>query len=248
MKKALTITLTVILGLAVILLLTKNMLVKFAVTNGIKALTGVTVKVESIKVGVFKQVVAVNNLQLFNPKEFTDQLMADIPEIYVDYDLGAFMKGKVHLKELRLNLKELAVNKSAKGKINLESLQSLQPKGSGPAPEIAIDLLKLDIDKVVYRDYSSGGSPQAREFNVNIHEQYENITDPNQLVMIILSRALVNTTIAQIAKIGGPLKKALGSTVGAASEAVGNTIGIAGDTVSKVTGTLKGLLTGSKSQ
>jgi hypothetical protein len=66
-------------------------------------------------------------------------------------------------------------------------------------------------------------------------------------VATILSRALVNTTLAHITKLEGPLKKILGGTVGAATGAVGNTIGIAGDTVSKVTGTLKSLLTG-KSQ
>jgi len=245
MKKILIVMLAVIAGLAVILLLTKNILVKIAVTNGVKALTGVTVKVESIEVGVFKQAVAVNNLKLYNPGEFTDQLMADMPEIYVDYDLGAFMKGKVHLKELRLNLKELTVSKNSKGKINLESLQSLQPKGGGKAPEISIDLLKLDIGKVIYRDYSAGGNPSVKEFDVNIHEQYANITDTNRLVATILSRALVNTTIAQLTKIEGPLKKIFGGTVGTATEAVGKTIGIAGDTVSKVTGTLKSLLTGN---
>jgi hypothetical protein len=244
MKKTIVV-LGIIIVFLVVFLLSKDLIVKTAVTQGIKAITGVTLEVESIKVGIFKQVVAIKNLKLFNPPGYADKLMADIPEIYVDYDLAAFFKGQVHLREIRLNLKEMAVDKNNQGKVNLESLQALQPKGQGKMPQFKIDLLKLDIGKVLYRNYSVKGKPQIKEFNLNIHERYENITEPYSLVAVIISRALVNTTIAQLIKFEGPLKDAINNTVDKAAKVIKGAAGLTLDSVGKATGALKDIFSGS---
>ncbi len=53
-----------------------------------------------------------------------------------------------------------------------------------------------------------------KEFNVNIHEQYENITDPQSFVRLIIVKALKNTTIASLANFNiGKLQKGLTDTV-----------------------------------
>nr|MBC8553647.1 hypothetical protein [Candidatus Brocadiales bacterium] len=61
-----------------------------------------------------------------------------------------------------------------------------------------IDLLELKIDKVIYKDYSKGTPPKEKVFNVKIDEQYENITDPQSFVRLIIFKALKNTTIASL--------------------------------------------------
>jgi hypothetical protein len=110
-----------------------------------------------------------------------------------------------------LNLDSLRVVKETEGE---EAEKDDGKKEKTEMPDIQIDLLELKIDKVIYKDYSKGGSPKVREFNVNIDEQYENITDPQSFVRLIIVKALKNTTIASLANFDiGKLQKGLTDTV-----------------------------------
>ncbi len=94
-----------------------------------------------------------------------------------------------------------------KGELNLDSLRVVEEKKEEKVegeeektemPEIQIDVLELKISKVVYKDYSKGTPPKVREFNVNIDERYENITNPRTLISLIIVKALKNTAIASL--------------------------------------------------
>jgi hypothetical protein len=221
----------IVLVIIIALFIGKNMIIKTSVTTGVKAVTGLKLSIKSMNVGVFKSLIGINGLQLHNPEGFEDKLMVDLPEIYVDYNLGAIMGGKVHLEEVRLHLKEFTVVKNEAGELNLDSLKVVKAeedekggeegtekddgeKEKTKMPDIQIDLLELKIDKVIYKDYSKGTSPKVKEFNVNIDERYENITDPQSFVRLIIVKALKNTTIASLANFDiGKLQKGLTETV-----------------------------------
>jgi len=171
-------------------------------------MTGLKLSIRSMDFGIFKTLIGINELQLYNPSGFVDELMIDCPEIYVDYDLGAFMKGRTHLEEVRLHLKEFIVVKNEAGELNLDSLKIVKAeeevinegkKEKTKMPDLQIDLLELRIDKVVYKDYSKGTPPKAKEYNVNIDERFENITDPKTFGRLVILKALKNTTIARLA-------------------------------------------------
>jgi len=224
-RKIITIP-AIVLVVIIALFFGKNMIIKTSVTTGVKAMTGLKLSIRSMNVGVFKSLIGINELQLYNPSGFKDKLMMDLPEIYVDYNLGAIMGGKAHLEEVRLNLKEFIVVKNEAGELNLDSLRVVKEtegeeaekddskKEKTEMPDIQIDLLELKIDRVIYKDYSKGGSPKVREFNVNIDERYENITDPQSFVRLIIVKALKNTTIASLANFNiGKLQKGLTDTV-----------------------------------
>jgi hypothetical protein len=226
MKRKVIMIPAIVFVILIALFLGKNMIIKTSVTTGVKAMTGLKLSIRSMNVGVFKSLIGINELQLYNPSGFKDKLMMDLPEIYVDYNLGAIMGGKVHLEEVRLNLKEFIVVKNEAGELNLDSLRVVKEAEGGVAekddgkkektemPDIQIDLLALKIDRVIYKDYSKEGSPKVKEFNVNIHEQYENITDPQSFVRLIIVKALKNTTIARLANFDiVKLQKGLTETV-----------------------------------
>jgi hypothetical protein len=163
--------------------------------------------------------------------------MFDMPEIYVDYDLPAIASGKVHLPEVRIDLKEFLVVKNAKGELNLDSLKVVQaqkaPKKAGAAaekkaagkmPPMLIDTLSLKIGKVIYKDYSRGGEPSINEFSINIDENFKNIDDPSSVVSIIIVKALMNTTIGRLANFDvGGLQKSVSGTLGTATKAATQT-------------------------
>ncbi len=232
----------IVFAVLIALFIGKNMIIKTSVTTGVRAMTGLKLNIRSMNVGVFKSLIGINELQLHNPQGFEDKLMVDLPEIYVDYNLGAIMGGKAHLEEVRLNLKEFTVVKNEAGELNLDSLRVVKEAGEveeseksdtgkekTEMPDIQIDLLELKIDKVIYKDYSKGTSPKEKVFNVKIDEQYENITNPQSFIRLIIFKALKNTTIAKLTnfdlgKLQSGISSAVKKTTEKAQEAKGRAI------------------------
>jgi len=205
----------------------KNGIAKAAVAGGVRAMTGLKLNMRSMNVGIIKTLIGIKGLKLYNPPGFKDKLMVDMPEIYVDYDLGAFFKRKVHLQEVRLNLNEFIVVKSAEGKVNLDVFKKDRAKKEErPAkkkkstrPKFQIDVLQLKVNKVIYKDYTQGPEPKITEYDVNIDERYENITNPQALVSIILVRTLLKTAVANLADFDlGPFKSEMSETLQKAQE------------------------------
>ncbi|OHB88151.1 MAG: hypothetical protein A3D13_05355 [Planctomycetes bacterium RIFCSPHIGHO2_02_FULL_40_12] len=233
MKRKVIIIPLIVFAVLIVLFLGKNFIIKTSVSTGVGAMTGLKLSIGSMNVGVFKSLIGIKELQLYNPSGFEDELMIDLPEIYVDYNLGAFIAGKAHLEEIRLNLKEFIVVKNEAGELNLDSLKVVKEparlRSGGEAaeeekddgkkektkmPELQIDVLELKIDKVTYKDYSKGTPPKVKEYNVNIDERYENITDPKTFGRLIILKALKNTTIASLANFDiGKLQKGVTETV-----------------------------------
>jgi len=234
--KKLRIVWIVLLVLLVGGFLGKNLIVKFAVSGGVKAMTGLKLSVKKMNIGIFKTLIGIEELKLYNPDGFPDKIMVDIPEIYVDYDLGAMLKKKVHLQEVRINLKEFTVVKNKDGKLNLDALKTLQGKKDGEStpekekekgkmPQLQIDKMDLKIGKVILKDYSKGDKPSIKEFNVKIDEHYENITNPYVFVNLIVAKALMHTTIGSLVDFDlGPLTDGMGQVLGGATKVVGSTV------------------------
>jgi hypothetical protein len=245
--------LTIVVGIVVVLFvvaLAKDLIIKTSVEQGVRFVTGLRLNIGSFKAGILNALVDIKNLRLFNPPEYKDKVMLDMPEIRVRYDLPSIIKGKVHLPEVRLDLKEFTVIKNEKGKLNLDSLKVVQAQKEGrrPAeqekgkiPEIQIDSLELKIGKVIFKDYSAGGAPSVREFNINLNERYSNITDPYSLASLIVVRALTNTTIANLTNFNlQGLQGTVSDTLGTAEKVATEAVAKAGETAERavqVTGT-----------
>ncbi len=235
----------------------KNLVARAAITGGVKAMTGLNLSIRSMDVGVLKSAVGIKGLRLHNPSGFSDPVMVDLPEIYVHYDLGAFFGHRVHLNEVRLNLKEFVVVKDPQGRVNLDALKVVQEsKGqpaahgkqaeAGKALEIQIDALELKIGKVVFKDYSRGGNPMVQEFPIHIDERYEHITNPQAFAALVVSRALMNTTVARLTGLDlTGLQSQLGEQLGHATQAmtgaVKATMAQATDAAANLGGTAKGV-------
>jgi uncharacterized protein involved in outer membrane biogenesis len=254
--------LVVLLCIAVV---ARNLIIKTSLSSGIKAMTGMELSIGSLDVGLFSPTVSVKGLKMFNPPDFSEKLMVDLPELYVRYDLPAIMKGKVHLPEIKLDLKELIVVKTAKGAMNIDRLKSLQPakqEGAKP-PEIKIDTLDLAIGKVVYKEFGADGPPRVTEFNINIHERHENISDPNVLIGLIVVKALRNTAISGLtgslesadkilgsaaSSLAGTGKKVITGVADTTVNTVDKAVGAVGSTLQGAVGGLFGGSSGGKEE
>jgi hypothetical protein len=244
--KKLLVVLVVLVVIVVGLSLGKDMIVKIAVERGVEMVTGLQLRMAGFNVGILKTLVNIDDLKLYNPKDFQDRVMIDMPNIYVDYNLPAILKGKIHLYDMKINLKEFIVVKNKDGKLNLDSLKVVQAQKEGKKPqekvEMQIDSLELKIGKVIYKDYSAGAKPSVREFNVNIDEKYSNIKDPNSLVSLIVVKALMNTAIASLTNfdlrgLSSTVSDTLSSATKLATDTAGKAVKVVGETGKTVTET-----------
>jgi uncharacterized protein involved in outer membrane biogenesis len=249
MKKLLTILAVVVIAVLVISF-TKDAIIKVSIENGVKAVTGLKLTIRSISVGILKTVVDIKDLKLANPAGFPDPAMIDMPEIYVDYDLPAIMGGVVYLREARLALKEFVVVRDRSGQLNLNALKSVQtfkerkaaPQKAAPgkAPQIKIDVLKLSIGKVIFKDYSTGATPVVKEFNIDLNETYSNIDNPSTLANLIVVKALMKTPIAGLANFDlRGLQGSIGPTLATAQKTVMEAVATAQGAAASAQGAVK---------
>ena len=243
--------LIILIVLVVVLSLTKNMVAKIGIEKGVEAVTGLKMDIRSFNIGILNTLVGMDDMKLYNPKGFLDPVMVDMEEIYVDYNLSSILKGTIHLEEMRIVLTEFVVVKNEKGELNLNALKPVKDNklegkplargktsgSKGEAPDIRIDKLQLKIGKVIYKDYSKGGAPLVKTYDINIDETFTEITDPNKLVSLVIVKALMRTPIATLANFDlGGLQSTVVETLAGAQKVTTVLFSQATGTLGKTTG------------
>jgi len=193
----------------------KNIIIKFIVENGVKVATGLPLKIEKLNIGIISTQVGIKGLSLLNPKGFPKEAMFYSPEIYVDYNLGDMIKGKLHLEEVRLDIDRFVIVKNAQGQINLDVLKPKEKESKTAdqhdkkkkTPQIQIDHLSLKVGKVIYKDYSKGGKLVIKEYNINISEELTDVTSVKVLLGSIATKALAKTAIKSLFNFNKDLLK-----------------------------------------
>lgn len=197
------------IALSLILLTARNGIAKVVVENGVKLVTGLPLKIEKLNIGLSSTLIDVEGLKIYNPAGYEENMMGDIPKIYLDYKLAAFLQGKVHLEAVKIHLEQFTVVKNRNGETNINSIKALQaqtaPKKGSKTPAknqkmlaVRIDFLELKVGKVIYKDYSGGGAPSIQEYKINLDEKFQNVENLNALVSIIVVKALAGTALANL--------------------------------------------------
>jgi len=198
-----------IVVIAAVLFFGRNLIAKVAIEKGTEVVTGLPLHMGDLNLDFARTFVEISDLKLSNPRGYEDDVMLAMPKIYLDYELGAIFKGKIHVEELTVDLKKFVVVKNSKGELNLDALKAVQ-QGQKPAakekrgkagsiPPAAIDKMHLKVGQVIFKDYSKGGAPVVKTFNINLNENYDNITNLNAVISLIVVKALSKTTIAALA-------------------------------------------------
>jgi uncharacterized protein involved in outer membrane biogenesis len=198
--------------LAVLLLIGKNLIAKTALTAGVRAMTGLELTVGRMAVGLLSTSIDMRNVRIVNPPGFQERTLVSLPRVYVDYDLGAFLGGRVHLEALTIAVDQINVVRGTEEQVNVMALKPIrEPQGgpappgpaAGKAPPLQIDVLELEIGT--------------------------HITDAQALVQLIIIRALGPTNVA----------KMIGLNVGQLAERVSQTMqGATGIPLDHVTSSL----------
>ncbi|MBI5387691.1 MAG: AsmA family protein [Verrucomicrobia bacterium] len=130
--------------LAVALVLLKDILLKAIVERRIREQTGLEVKIAKLEAGLFSPTFLMEDFKLYNPPEFGGSVFLDVPEVRFEYDAGEAVRGRLHFRLLRLNLKELHTVRSQSGRTNLLGLVA-QAQRRAPAQPPSDGGLKLEF-------------------------------------------------------------------------------------------------------
>ena len=123
-RKILIIVFVVIIGIIVL----KDRLIKATITTVGSAVVGAPVKIKKFSLRMITQKVHIQEMVVYNPKGFPEGPLVDIPEIRVDFDLGALLKGKLHIPLIIFDLKEAIIVKDKDGNLNVDALKVAQAK------------------------------------------------------------------------------------------------------------------------
>jgi len=213
MKKLLFLVLVLIVALVVF----RNAIVKNVVVVGGTHVTGARVKIKDLNIGLVKPRVKIEGFQVYNPKGFPKEVMVDVNEVIVEYDLPAVLTGKLHLPMVVFDLEEFVMVKNAQGDLNIDSLKFAQEakekeegktEGKKPAKgskEMAmqIDEFHLNIGRVVVKDYTQGQEPMVQAYDVGLQDKvFKDIKSAQQLATLITMEAMGPTALKSAALYG----------------------------------------------
>lgn len=206
MKKNKTLLVTALL-VFVGLCITRDFLIKNIITSVASNMMGASVTMGGFSLGLFSKKIDIRDMKQYNPPGFPREVLIDFPQISVDYDLAALMKGKLHLPLIIVNLKEMVVVKNKEGKLNVDSLKVVEEqknsKNKSKSMPMQIDLLQLTVGKVVFKDFTQGETPRIEVFDVAFkNKAFKNITSAQQLATLIMAQAMRQTAIKGAAIYG----------------------------------------------
>ncbi|MDP2652894.1 MAG: hypothetical protein Q8Q08_02560 [Candidatus Omnitrophota bacterium] len=194
----------------------KDVLMKAVITTAGSGALGAPVSMEGFSSNPLTQKVHIRGLRVGNPAGFPKETLLDIPDVVVDFDLPSVLKGENHLPLVRMNMKELIVVKNKDGQLNVDALKVVQdakkkeekkdqtvPSPKGAAQEMdpwkmkmQIDVLKLNVEKVVFKDYSKGDPPFVKAYDVPLkNKTFRNIKGLPQMITLVLVQAMGPTAI-----------------------------------------------------
>lgn len=187
----------------------KDALLKRVLETAASRASGMRLAVGSFKAGIVNPVIRVLDIRLSNPRGYSEKDMLVMPEVYVSYDLAALARGKIHIKDMRIVLDDFVVEKDASGRVNFESLKKeldrraevvMAKPAPGQKPDMVIDHLVLRIGRVIFKDGTKAGSlPYV--FDINLNEEYYNVTDPKALATLVIMRSLMASGVYRLANI-----------------------------------------------
>jgi hypothetical protein len=195
-----------ILGIIFVVLVTavftfKDEIIRRVGEKAGSAFLGARVEMGQFYWNFFSQKIVVKELIVYHPPGFGGGRFIDIPQIVVEYDLGDLLKGNTHMQLVSVDLAELIVIKNQSGVLNVDAIKVLHPekKEKFEVPQFQIDELKLNVDKVVFKDSYKKPVPKVLVYDLNLKNRtFKNINNASKLVTVVMTQALKPTAIQSV--------------------------------------------------
>jgi len=199
----------------IILVLAKDFIAKQAIEKIVKEKTGLNLRLDEIKISLLNTDAHLRNIYVDNPWGFSEKKMIKIPELFIDINILALLKNKIHIKDLKVHLEKVLVEKKQNGALNIKSIElsgsdkantlkgarssqyasfseNTTSTSSNSSIKLQVDRLHLIIERIEYIEMTPEGE-KKRVLNLNLDKKFKNITSLDQLKNIITSH--IGTTV-----------------------------------------------------
>lgn len=259
LKKIMMVLLLLVFVIVGGLFVFRNAIVRTVAEKGVFYVTGLELKLESVEIGITSTDLRLRNLKIYNPKSFPEPVMLDLPQLYVDYNLGDIISGIIHIEDLILDLQTFNVVRGPEGELNLnsfavgkkaaeeepkkEDVKKVKEKEAEKKPlDLRIDRFELRIGTISFINYQNRAvdKPGVNSFKLNIDEVYSDITDVKMLTAILVRKALSSATMAKLTGFGledlkGSLQSSVAQSKKLATDALGTAKGLTEEVLKTVT-------------
>lgn len=173
----------------------------------IERMVGMRPVMRSLDLGLWSQRLRIRDLRIINPPGFHEEVLAEVPEVDIAYDLTALLERRFHVRYAAIRIAQVGIVRNEQLVTNLETFRQrvVEPsRALGPtqrrAPEgFLIDRLVLSIGRVRFADYALGSPPHVTEFPVEIEEEpFEGITDRQTLVGLVILKVMSASTLERL--------------------------------------------------
>jgi len=167
----------------------RNAIVRIALNQVLTQAVGAETIIDKVNIGIFTPSADITGLKIYNPRGFINETFLEIPTISVKYDPKAILKKQLHIIEMKIALKELAVAISENGAINIDKLKVFHQAQSKPAPIVpfVVDKFTLSVGRVETKNYASKDNSSLASVDFKMKERiYKNISSFSQLAGFIL--------------------------------------------------------------
>lgn len=170
-------------ALVVIAFLSRDTLLRLLIEHNLRQQLGMEAEIGKFHFGLAEPVIEIENLQIYNTKEFGGTPFLSIPEIHVEYDRDALRRNQIHITLLRFKLGELDVVKGQDGQTNILSLGLQVPPPNAPAPKgdgglsaikektnmefKGIDCLNVSVGEFKYLDLQNQKNNQEQNIGIS---------------------------------------------------------------------------------
>lgn len=195
MKKVGLVILVLLVVIVFFVLSIRNTIIKNVLEKGTKEMVGQKITIGDVSAGIMETKIKFDRLEVYNPAGYTDKFLADIHELYINYALLDILKGFIHLPELKIDIKEMNVEKDKGGILNLEHFKSKKEEATSKKgkQKFLVNKMKLEIDTIRYRDNTK--TPQElKEFQIDFKQDFVDVDSADTIINEI-KNAVINQLI-----------------------------------------------------
>lgn len=226
MKKFLLILIIIFLVLLTALFSLKNHLAKYAVNKELAEM-GVIADMAEIDLNIRQTTIKIRNLTIYSPPGFKENVMAEIPDLFVDFKLNDVLKKEWHFPEIRLNISQLNIEKTRDGRINVEEIQQAPDDQPAASNGYQIDTLILSLGQVKATDYTAGMTPRILQTDMKMKDKvFHNVIDTEEIADIIIRKIASEHLFLSLGLAAGNMAEMGAKTVGIIGKGAGEFAGV----------------------
>jgi hypothetical protein len=192
------------------------MIARKAVETYFTQVTGFPLQIHSVHVSPLLSRFEANGVRLLNPPGFPPTTFAEIPRVYIDYEVGSLLGRRKHITWMDLHIEHLVIVKNSDGRYNCSELRGSSSTNTLAASRhFHIDALHLQVDSITIRDYT-GPKLKERTRKLRVNEMLFDVNQDTPVNHLVLLAVLRNVRFTDVALHSDILRSSLGQVTRAA--------------------------------